>query len=73
MLGYLLGNFEALLSEKLGITVVHISNGGFSGYGPGFWRPGHDPFTNQGLRAKEVDMSKVIGAAPPPPPPPPHS
>src|SRR6201985_2302427 len=35
-LGYMLGNLEVLLREKLGITVVHISNGGFAGYGPGF-------------------------------------
>ena len=47
--GYMLGNLEVLLREKLGITVVHISNGGFSGYGPGFWGPGHDPFTHQVL------------------------
>ena len=33
-LGYMLGNLEVLLREKLGITVVHISNGGFAGYGP---------------------------------------
>jgi thiamine pyrophosphate-dependent acetolactate synthase large subunit-like protein len=61
-LGYMLGNLEVALREKLGITVVHISNGGFSGYGPGFWGPGHDPFTHQVLGPNEVDMSKVIGA-----------
>src|SRR5262245_43185725 len=32
-LGYMLGNLE-VLREKLGITVVHSSNGGFAGYGP---------------------------------------
>src|SRR5438445_13623971 len=61
-LGYMLGNLEVLLREKLGITVVHISNGGFAGYGPGFWGPGPDPFTPQVLGPDEVDMSKVIGA-----------
>jgi thiamine pyrophosphate-dependent acetolactate synthase large subunit-like protein len=61
-LGYMLGNLEVLLREKLGITVVHISNGGFAGYGPGFWGPGHDPFTHQVMGPEEVDMSKVIGA-----------
>jgi len=61
-LGYMLGNLEVLLREKLGITVVHISNGGFAGYGPGFWGPGHDPFTHQVMGYDEVDMSKVIGA-----------
>jgi acetolactate synthase-1/2/3 large subunit len=61
-LGYMLGNLEVLLREKLGITVVHISNGGFAGYGPGFWGAGHDPFTHQVMGYDEVDMSKVIGA-----------
>ena len=61
-LGYMLGNLEVLLREKLGVTVVHISNGGFAGYGPGFWGPGHDPFTHAVLGPDEVDMSKVIGA-----------
>jgi acetolactate synthase I/II/III large subunit len=61
-LGYMLGNLEVLLREKLGITVVHISNGGFAGYGPGFWGAGHDPFTHKVMNYDEVDMSKVIGA-----------
>src|SRR5207237_9985318 len=59
---YMPCNLEVLLREKLGITVVHISNGGFAGYGPGFWGPGHDPFTHRVLGPDEVDMSKVIGA-----------
>jgi thiamine pyrophosphate-dependent acetolactate synthase large subunit-like protein len=33
-LGYMPGNLEVLLLEKVGITVVHISNGGVAGYGP---------------------------------------
>jgi thiamine pyrophosphate-dependent acetolactate synthase large subunit-like protein len=61
-LGYMLGNLEVLLRENLGVTIVHISNGGFAGYGPGFWGPGHDPFTHMVLGPDEVDMSKVIGA-----------
>jgi thiamine pyrophosphate-dependent acetolactate synthase large subunit-like protein len=61
-LGYMLGNLEVLLREKLGITVAHVSNGGFAGYGPGFWGPGHDPFTHSVLGPDEVDMSKVVGA-----------
>jgi len=61
-LGYMLGNLEVLLREKLGITVVHISNGGFAGYGPGFWGAGHDPYTHQVMGPDDVDMSKVIGA-----------
>ena len=61
-LGYMLGNLEVPLRQKLGITVVHVSNGGFAGYGPGFWGDGHDPFTHQVLGYDDVDMSKVIGA-----------
>src|SRR5215831_2261867 len=53
-LGYMLGNLEVLLRERLGITIVHISNGGFAGYGPGFWGPGHDPFTHQVMGPDEV-------------------
>jgi thiamine pyrophosphate-dependent acetolactate synthase large subunit-like protein len=61
-LGYMLGNLEVLLREKLGVTVLHISNGGFAGYGPGFWGPGHDPFTHTVLGPNDVDMAKVLGA-----------
>ena len=60
-LGYMLGNLEVPLRQKLGITVAHISNGGFAGYGPGFWGAGHDPFTHSVLGYDDVDMSKVIG------------
>ncbi len=61
-LGYMMGNLEVPLRQNLGITVVHVSNGGFAGYGPGFWGDGHDPFTHQVLGYDEVDMSKVIGS-----------
>jgi thiamine pyrophosphate-dependent acetolactate synthase large subunit-like protein len=59
-LGYMMGNLEVPVREKLGITVVHISNGGFSGYGPGFWGEGHDPYTHRVLGPDEIDMSKAI-------------
>jgi acetolactate synthase-1/2/3 large subunit len=59
-LGYMLGNLEASVRQKLGITIVHISNGGFSGYGPGFWGAGHDPYTHVVLGPEDVDMSKAI-------------
>lgn len=59
-LGYMLGNLEVAVREKLGITVVHVSNGGFSGYGPGFWGEGHDPYTHVVLGHEDVDMSKMI-------------
>jgi acetolactate synthase-1/2/3 large subunit len=40
---YMMGNFEAVARYKIGITTLHINNGGYSGYGPGFWGSGHDP------------------------------
>ena len=43
---YQIGNFEALVREKIGITTIHINNGGFAGYGPGFWGAGHNPETS---------------------------
>ena len=58
---YMMGNLEVALRQKLGITVAHVSNGGFAGYGPGFWGDGHDPFTHHVLGYDEVDMSRVIG------------
>ena len=42
---YMMGNFEAVARYGIGITTVHINNGGYSGYGPGFWGKGHDPYT----------------------------
>jgi acetolactate synthase-1/2/3 large subunit len=42
---YMMGSFEAVARYKIGITTIHINNGGYSGYGPGFWGEGHDPFT----------------------------
>jgi thiamine pyrophosphate-dependent acetolactate synthase large subunit-like protein len=60
-LGYMLGQLEVALRQNIGITVAHVSNGGFAGYGPGFWGDGHDPFTHKVLGYDEVDMSKVIG------------
>ncbi len=42
---YMMGNFEAVARYGIGITTVHINNGGYSGYGPGFWGAGHDPYT----------------------------
>jgi acetolactate synthase-1/2/3 large subunit len=43
--GYQVGNYEALVRLKLGITTIHINNSGFGGYGPGYWGLGHSPYT----------------------------
>jgi thiamine pyrophosphate-dependent acetolactate synthase large subunit-like protein len=44
-IGYMMGTFESVSRYKIGITTIHIANGGYAGYGPGFWGPGHDPYT----------------------------
>ncbi len=46
--------------ENLPITIVHISNGGFAGYGPGFWGEGHDPYTHKVMGHDEVNMPRAI-------------
>ena len=57
--GYMLGNLEVPVRQNIGMTVAHISNGGFAGYGPGFWGDGHDPYTHKVMGPEDVDMSRV--------------
>jgi acetolactate synthase-1/2/3 large subunit len=59
-LSYMLGNFEVLTRLELGLTIVHINNGGFAGYGPGFWGEGHDPFTFHVLGPEAINMTAAI-------------
>jgi acetolactate synthase-1/2/3 large subunit len=58
--GYMLGNFEPMIRYNIGVTTIHINNGGFSGYGPGFWGAGHDPYTCVVSDADTANMSKVL-------------
>ena len=60
--GYMVGNLEALVRNKIGVTTIHINNGGFAGYGPGFWGPGHDPFTCEVCDHSVHDMSRAAEA-----------
>jgi acetolactate synthase-1/2/3 large subunit len=60
--GYMLGNLEALVRNNIGVTTIHINNGGFAGYGPGFWGPGHDPYTCEVLDHSVVSMSRAAEA-----------
>jgi len=60
--GYMLGNMEALVRYGIGVTTVHINNGCFAGYGPGFWGPGHDPYTSQVSGHAVADMSEAVKA-----------
>ena len=59
-LGYMMGNLEVPIRENLPVTIVHISNGGFAGYGPGFWGEGHDPYTHKVMGSDEVNMPRAI-------------
>ncbi|MDP6056760.1 MAG: thiamine pyrophosphate-binding protein [Dehalococcoidia bacterium] len=59
-LSYMLGNLEVLTRLELGITIVHINNGGFSGYGPGFWGEGHDPYTFDVSGSDVINMTAAI-------------
>ena len=59
-LSYMLGNMEVLNRYSLGVTFIHINNGGFAGYGPGFWGEGHDPFTFDVLGHEDINMTDAI-------------
>lgn len=43
--GYQMGNWETMVRYEMGVTILHINNNGFGGYGPGFWGEGHSPYT----------------------------
>ncbi len=61
---YMMGNFEAVARYKIGITTIHINNGGYSGYGPGFWGAGHDPYTwkvSDHDSACMANMARAVG------------
>jgi thiamine pyrophosphate-dependent acetolactate synthase large subunit-like protein len=59
---YMMGNFEAAARYGIGVTTVHINNGGFAGYGPGFWGPGHDPYTHAVSEHAKVCMADMARA-----------
>ncbi|MBN2334354.1 hypothetical protein JXL21_02260, partial [Candidatus Bathyarchaeota archaeon] len=60
--GYQMGNWETMVRNELGITTVHINNDGFGGYGPGFWGPGHSPYTYE-VTGHEVQSSAKVAEA----------
>ncbi|UCD72745.1 MAG: hypothetical protein JSW01_04630, partial [Candidatus Bathyarchaeota archaeon] len=60
--GYQLGDYESLIRNEIGITTIHINNSGFAGYGPGFWGPGHDPYTSEVTHSDTLNMAKSIEA-----------
>src|SRR5688572_22616766 len=61
---YMMGSFEAAARYGVGITTIHINNGGYSGYGPGFWGKGHDPYTctvSPHEKACMASMARAVG------------
>jgi acetolactate synthase-1/2/3 large subunit len=60
--GYQMGNWEATVRNGMGITTVHINNDGFGGYGPGFWGPGHSPYTYE-VTSHEIQSSAKVAEA----------
>jgi acetolactate synthase-1/2/3 large subunit len=60
--GYQMGNWEVMVRYEMGITTIHINNNGFGGYGPGFWGPGHNPFTSELTSHKIQSTAKVAEA-----------
>lgn len=60
--GYQLGNYEALVKNEIAITTIHINNSAFAGYGPGFWGPGHDPYTSKVTPSTVLNMAKAVEA-----------
>ena len=60
--GYQLGNYEALVRNGIAITTIHINNSAFGGYGPGFWGPGHDPYTAEVTPSSILKMAEAVEA-----------
>jgi thiamine pyrophosphate-dependent acetolactate synthase large subunit-like protein len=61
---YMMGSFEAAARYGIGLTTLHINNGGYSGYGPGFWGKGHDPYTwkvSDHSNACMASMARAVG------------
>ncbi len=57
---YQLGDYEALVRNKIAITTVHINNSGFSGYGPGPWGPGVAPYTADVTHSTILNVAKSV-------------
>lgn len=60
--GYQMGNWETLVRYEMGITLIHINNDGFGGYGPGFWGEGHSPYTYKLTPSETQSTAKVANA-----------
>lgn len=61
-ISYQIGDYEALIRHGMGITTIHINNGGFSGYGPGFWGSGHTPYACEVSPSDTYQTAKAMEA-----------
>jgi thiamine pyrophosphate-dependent acetolactate synthase large subunit-like protein len=59
---YQISDYEALIRHGMGITMIHINNGGFSGYGPGFWGSGHTPYACEVSTSNTYQTAKAMEA-----------
>jgi thiamine pyrophosphate-dependent acetolactate synthase large subunit-like protein len=59
-LPYMIGNFEPAVRYKWGVTIIHINNSGFSGYGKGPWGAGQEPYTADVLSSNLCNLSKSM-------------
>lgn len=59
---YQMGDYEALVRLGMGTTTIHINNGGFSGYGPGFWGPGHTPYACEVTKCDVYKTAEAVSA-----------
>ncbi len=59
-LAYMLGNFEPAVRYQWGVTVIHINNSGFAGYGKGPWGAGQEPYTADVLSSGLCDLARSV-------------
>ena len=61
-IGYQMGDYEYLIRNQVGITILHINNSGFAGYGPGFWGPGRNPYVADLVDSSTLNMADAATA-----------
>jgi acetolactate synthase-1/2/3 large subunit len=59
-LPYMIGNFEPAVRYQWGVTIIHINNSGFSGYGKGPWGAGQEPYTADVLPSDLCNLTKSM-------------
>jgi acetolactate synthase-1/2/3 large subunit len=59
-LAYMLSNFEPTVRYRWGVTIIHINNSGFAGYGKGPWGAGQEPYTADVLSSDRCNLAKSM-------------